>query len=72
MDDEELRLMLADDPADIVVCGGTHVAFHRMVDEVQLINVGSVGSAPEGRIAHYTIVYPHLQGAQFDQSYVEY
>jgi predicted phosphodiesterase len=72
MDVDELRLMLADDPADMVVCGGTHVAFHRMVDEVQIVNVGSVGSAPEGRFAHYTVVYPHMQGAQFDQSFVEF
>jgi predicted phosphodiesterase len=72
MDLDELRLMLADDPADVVVCGGTHVAFQRVVDEVQVINVGSVGSAPEGRFAHYTVVFPHMQGAQFDQSFVEY
>ena len=72
MEEEELRAMLADDPADIVVCGGTHVPFARVIDEVQLINVGSVGSAPEGRYAHYTIISPQAAGATFEQSFVEY
>jgi predicted phosphodiesterase len=72
MEEDELRLMLADDPADVVVCGGTHVPFTRLVDEVQIINVGSVGSAPEGRFAHYTIVFPQLSGTRFEQDSVEY
>lgn len=72
MDEEELRVMLDDDPADVIVCGGTHVPFQRLVDEVQIINVGSVGHAPEGRYAHYTIVYPDMTGAHFDQAHVEY
>jgi predicted phosphodiesterase len=72
MEEEELRELLADDPADIVVCGGTHVPFARLVDEVHVINVGSVGSAPEGRFAHYTIVSPNAAGATFEQSFVEY
>jgi putative phosphoesterase len=72
MELDELRVLLADDPADVVVCGGTHVPFARLVDEVQLINVGSVGSAPEGRCAHYTVVSPQLMGSSFEQAYVEY
>jgi predicted phosphodiesterase len=72
MEEEELRELLADDPADIVICGGTHVPFARLVDEVHVINVGSVGSAPEGRFAHYTIVSPNAAGATFEQSFVEY
>jgi predicted phosphodiesterase len=72
MEEEELRALLADDPADIVICGGTHVPFARVVDEVHVINVGSVGSAPEGRFAHYTIVSPTASGATFEQTFVEY
>lgn len=72
MEEEELRLLLADDPADIVICGGTHVPFIREVDEVHVVNVGSVGSAPEGKFAHYTIVTPNASGAMFEQSFVEY
>jgi predicted phosphodiesterase len=72
MEDEELRAMLADDPADIVVCGGTHVPFGRLIDDVQIINVGSVGEAPEGRYAHYTVISPRTAGATFEQAFVEY
>jgi putative phosphoesterase len=72
LDDEELRAMIEDDPADVVVCGGTHVAFARTLDSVQVINVGSVGAAPEGRFAHYSIVFPSSSGSHFEQSFVEY
>jgi len=72
LEDDELRVMLDDDPADVVVCGGTHVPFARRLDEMQVINVGSVGSAPEGRYAHYTVVFPSMSGSRFEQSYVEY
>lgn len=51
MSDEEIRALLGDDPADIVVCGGSHVPFDRTVMEVRVINVGSVGEAP-GSDAH--------------------
>ena len=70
--DEELRAMLEDDPADVVICGGTHVPYARRLDDVQIINVGSAGAAPEGRFAHYAIVYPSASGSHFDQGYVEY
>lgn len=72
LDEDEMRMMLQDDPADFVLCGGTHVPFARRVDEVQIINVGSAGSAPEGRFAHYSIVFPQLQGTYFEQDFVEY
>lgn len=72
LDDEEMSALLADDPADVVVCGGTHVAFARLIDTVQVINVGSVGAAPEGRFAHYSLVFPSASGSHFEQSYVEY
>lgn len=72
LNDEELAEMLADDPADVIVCGGTHVPFARRIDTVQVINVGSVGAAPEGRVAHYAIVFPNASGSHFEQSYVEY
>ncbi|MBC7858370.1 MAG: metallophosphoesterase, partial [Burkholderiaceae bacterium] len=35
-----------DDPADLVICGGSHVPFDRTVSGVRIINVGSVGEAP--------------------------
>jgi len=48
MTDQELLTLMGDDPADIVICGGSHVPFDRTVAEVRIINVGSVGEAPTG------------------------
>ena len=48
MSDEEISALLGDDPADVVVCGGSHVPFDRTVAGVRVINVGSVGEAPPG------------------------
>jgi len=48
MSDQELLALLGDDPADVIVCGGSHVPFDRTVAEVRIINVGSVGEAPAG------------------------
>lgn len=48
MSDAELLALLGDDPADVVVCGGSHVPFDRTVGGVRIVNVGSVGEAPRG------------------------
>ena len=56
MSDEELLALLGDDPADVVVCGASHVPFVRMVGPTRIINVGSVGEAPTALVAHATIV----------------
>jgi predicted phosphodiesterase len=54
MSDEEILALLGDDPADVVVCGASHVPFDRMVGGVRVVNVGSVGEAPGSgaRFAH--------------------
>ncbi len=54
MSDEEINALLGDDPADVVVCGASHVPFDRTVEGVRIVNVGSVGEAPGAgvRIAH--------------------
>ncbi|MEM7434665.1 MAG: metallophosphoesterase family protein [Myxococcota bacterium] len=70
--DEEILPLLADDPADIVVCGATHVPFQRTVGEYHVVNVGSVGDAPEGAVAHYTILTPRMSGADILQDWVRY
>ncbi len=46
MSDDELSALIGDDPADLVICGGSHVPFDRTVSGVRIINVGSVGEAP--------------------------
>jgi predicted phosphodiesterase len=48
MTDEELDALLGDDPADVVVCGMSHVPFEREISGVRIVNVGSVGEAPHG------------------------
>jgi len=70
--DEEMLALIGDDPADVVVCGATHVPFQRTIEGVHVINVGSVGAAPEGRFAHFTTLMPRMDGAQIEQHVVEY
>jgi predicted phosphodiesterase len=55
MSDEEINALLADETADVVVCGASHLPFDRLVGGVRVINVGSVGEAPGSpRVAHAT------------------
>ncbi len=69
--DEQIVRLLADDPADIVVCGASHLPFQRDLDEVRVVNVGSVGQAPERDVAHYTVITPRMDGMLIEQSWVE-
>jgi len=77
MDDEEMLALVGDDPADVVVCGMSHVPFHRVIgDDLQIVNVGSIGEAPDGlggpavshgegprsRVAHATWIESTPQG----------
>lgn len=48
MSDEEIDALLGDASGDVVVCGMSHVPFHRQIGDVHVINVGSVGEAPDG------------------------
>jgi predicted phosphodiesterase len=48
MSDEELGAQIGDDPADVIVCGMSHTPFHKILDEIHIINVGSIGEAPDG------------------------
>jgi predicted phosphodiesterase len=51
MTDAEILALLGDDPADVVICGASHVPFERTVGGVRVINVGSVGEALSGGAA---------------------
>jgi putative phosphoesterase len=48
MTDEEVDALIGDDPADVIVCGMSHTPFHRTIGDIQIINVGSIGEAPDG------------------------
>ena len=69
MSDEEINALLGDDPADVVVCGASHVPFDRVVGGVRVINVGSVGEAPGtgGREAHATWIESTPHGVRVEQ-----
>ncbi len=56
MDDEEIAALIGDDPADVIVCGMSHIPFVREVASTLVINVGSVGAAPGGEVAHATFL----------------
>jgi predicted phosphodiesterase len=72
LSDDEILALLNDDPADIIVCGSTHVPFQRTVGEYHIVNVGSVGAAPEGQVAHYTVLTPRMSNADILQDWVSY
>jgi putative phosphoesterase len=51
--DERLRGLLAGVDERVVVCGHTHVQFDRIVDEIRVVNAGSVGFPYEAEPAAY-------------------
>ncbi|HJT81786.1 MAG TPA: metallophosphoesterase family protein [Chthoniobacterales bacterium] len=53
--DDRLRAILSGVDADIVVCGHTHMQFDRRVDNVRVINAGSVGM-PFGKPGAYWLL----------------
>lgn len=74
MSDEEVLALIGDDPADIVVCGMSHVPFDRTVSDVRVIGLGSVGEAPDGvslrerpKVAHATWIESSPSGLTVEQ-----
>jgi predicted phosphodiesterase len=67
MSDQEMLALVGEDPANIVVCGGSHVPFHRQLAGVQIINVGSVGEAPTPNVAHATLIDASNFGITLEQ-----
>lgn len=72
MDDAELEAALADDLSDVVVCGGSHVPFVRSLADATVVSPGSVGAAPEGRVAHYALLTPTPEGPAIEPRWVAY
>jgi predicted phosphodiesterase len=71
MEDEELSALMGDDPADIVICGASHVPFGRQLGDVKIVNVGSVGESPAAGFAHATIIDASVAGVSIEQFDVE-
>lgn len=72
LDDAELMALVGDDPADFVLCAATHVPYLREIGEVRVVNVGSAGAAPEGRVAHVTLLNATSEATSFEQLSVPY
>jgi predicted phosphodiesterase len=71
MDDTELEALLGSDPADIVVCGASHVPFCRSIGDIRIVSVGSVGESPATGYAHATILDASAMGIAIEQFDVE-
>ena len=71
LSNEEMLRLLDDDPADVVICGGSHVPFQRRIDDYLIINAGSVGQAPEGNVAHFSILTSTPSGVRVQQHYAD-
>ena len=56
MSDDEMNALVGDDMADIIVCGGSHVAFERRLPDVHIVGVGSVGENPTPGFASAALV----------------
>ena len=58
--DERIRPMFASGRDPIVVCGHTHMQFHRRVDDTQIVNAGSVGMPFGATGAHWLRLGPGI------------
>ena len=67
MNEDELIALLGDEPGDLIICGASHVAFERVVADVHIVSVGSVGEAPGGGYAQATLIDATAQGAEVSQ-----
>lgn len=79
MEDEAVAHLLGDDPSPLVLCGGSHVPFDRIVErrgpglppQTRVINLGSVGEAPQtgvsARFAHATFIESSDGGIEVEQ-----
>ncbi len=72
MTDEELMSLVGDDPADIIVCGASHVAFQRELGGIRVVGLGSVGASPDGRFAHFAVMTPRVDGTMIEAAYASY
>lgn len=70
--EEEVNVLLGTDPADVIVCGGSHVPFVREVGDVRVVGVGTVGDAGGERVAHFALIEPGEEGLRIEPRWVAY
>ena len=56
MTDEEMFALMANESADLVVCGASHELFQRQLEGTRVLSVGSVGQSPGGGYATAALV----------------
>lgn len=71
MTDDEMEDLVGNDPANIIVCGGCHIAFERPLETVYIVGAGSVGEAPGGGFASAALVETSQLGHQVRLLHVE-
>lgn len=69
---EEIEALVDGDTADVVICGGGHVPFAHRLEDTLVVGVGSVGEAPEGDVAHFTLLWPGEDLPVVDAQWVAY
>jgi predicted phosphodiesterase len=78
LDDDEFNALLGDEGADLIVCGMSHVPFVKDFGDQKVINVGSVGDAPDARassseepkVAHAVWIESTAAGTTIDPFWV--
>ncbi len=71
LSEDEMVALIGDETAQLIVCGGSHVAFDWAVEGTRVVGVGSVGEAPGGGYAHYTLIETSSFGVTVEQHTVE-
>lgn len=73
LNDDELRTLLAPAAADIVVVGHTHVPLDRTIDNIRVLNLGSVSNPMRSRLeASYGLLEANTSGHNLQLRYVDY
>lgn len=72
LSEEEQLALLADEPADLIVCGGSHMSFDWAVGPTRIVGVGSVGEAPGGGYSAYTLIESTPLGTLVEQHTIEW
>ena len=73
LNDEELRALLAPAEAELVIVGHTHVPLDRTIDQVRVVNLGSVSNPMRSRLeASYALLEADSAGYDVQMRYVDY
>jgi predicted phosphodiesterase len=71
--DEELRTLLAPAAAELVIVGHTHVPLDRTIDQVRVVNLGSISNPMRSRLeATYALLEADAAGYNVQMRYVDY